>query len=135
MDFLFDQDHQEWVTLTQISPARRRRRSSSLVIAAGLHVTVLAILCWPAAPLFVRPNLIAHGQGGKATPESVILYLPDHIQIATQRKPALLSLPTPSHQKPQTRVKKRTNALEAEKPSNSLEAGSEVGSGYDGSTD
>lgn len=97
---------------------------------------VVTILSWPAAPVFVRPNLVAQGEGDNATPEAVVLYLPNDIQLATQRKPALLSLPAPSHKEPQkSRVKKRTNTLEAEKPSNSLEAGSESGSGYDGSSD
>lgn len=134
MDFLFDQDHQEWTTLTRVSPARRRRWSSSLLTAAGVHVLVLAILCWPATPIFVKPRLISHGEGGSATPDSVALYLPNDIQLASQNKPALLPLPSAPHRKPQkSQVKKRTNTLEVEKPSNSLEAGSELGSGDDGS--
>jgi periplasmic protein TonB len=133
MDFLFDQDHQEWTTLVQVSPARRRRWSSSLLAAAGLHLLVLVILCWPSIPIFIKPRLIAHGEGGNATPDSVTLYLPDDIQLAAQDKPALLPLPAVTHKKPQkSRVKKRTNNLEVEKPANSLEAGSELGSGDDG---
>lgn len=133
MDFLFDQDHQEWTTLAQVTPARRRRWSSSLLAAAGIHLLVLVILCWPAIPIFIRPRLIAHGEGGNATPDSVTLYLPNDIQLAAQDKPALLPLPAVTHKKPQkSRVKKRTNTLEVEKPTNSLEAGSELGSGDDG---
>jgi periplasmic protein TonB len=133
MDFLFDQDHQEWTTLTQVSPARRRRWSSSLLTAVGIHLLVLAVLCWPAIPIFIRPRLIAHGEGGNATPDSVPLYLPNDIQLAAQDRPALLPLPSAPHKKPQkSRVKKRTNTLEAEKPSKSLEAGSELGSADDG---
>jgi protein TonB len=133
MDFLFDQDHQEWTTLTQVNPARRRRWSSSMITATGIHLIVLMIVCWPAIPIFVRPQLIAHGQGGYATPEAVTLYLPSDIQLATENKPALLSLPSATHKKPRkTRVKQRTNTLEVEKPTNSLEAGSELGSGADG---
>jgi TonB family protein len=133
MDFLFDQDHQEWTTLTQVSPARRRRWSSSLLAAASIHLLVLVILCWPAISIFVRPRLIAHGEGGDATPDSVTLYLPNDIQFAVLDKPALLPLPAVTHKKPQkSRIKKRTNTLEVEKPTNSLEAGSELGSGSDG---
>lgn len=133
MDFLFDQDHQEWTTLTQVSPARRKSWSSSLLTAAGIHVLILAILCWPAASIFIKPMIIAHGEGGNATPDSVTLYLPNDIQLATQNKPALLPLPAAAHKKTQkSRVKKRTNTLEAEKPSNTLEAGSELGTGEDG---
>jgi periplasmic protein TonB len=133
MDFLFDQDHQEWTTLTQVSPARRRSWSTSLLTAVGMHLVVLAILCWPAIPIFIKPRLIAHGEGGNSTPDSVMLYLPNDIQLAAQDKPALLPLPAAAHKKPQrTRVKKRSNTLEVEKPSNSLEAGSELGSSDDG---
>jgi len=134
MDLRFDQDHQEWTTLAQASPARRRRWSSSLATSLGIHVAILAILCLPAAPIFIRPTLIAHGEGSNATPTSVVLYLPNDIQLAAQNTQALLSLPTEPHKKPQrSRVKKRTNILEAEKP-DSLEAGSELGSGYDAPT-
>lgn len=134
MDFLFDQDHQEWTTLTQVSLARRRRWSSSLLTAVGIHILILAILCWPAVPIFIKPRLIAHGEGGNATPDYVRLYLPNDIQLATQSKPALLALPSAPHKKPQKpQAKKRTNVLEVEKPSNSLEAGSELGTGEDGS--
>lgn len=133
MDFLFDQDHQEWTTLTQVTPARRKRWSSAFMCAAGIHLLVVAILCWPAAPIFIKPLIIAHGEGGGATPDSVTLYLPSDIQLVTQNKPVLLPLPAATHKKPQkSHVKKRTNTLDAEKPSNTLEAGSELGTGEEG---
>lgn len=117
----------------QVSPARRRRWSSSMFTAAGIHLAILAILCLPVIPIFVRPQIIARGEGGNATPSAVTLYLPNDIQLAVQDKPALLPLPAAAHKKPQrSQVKKRTNTLEVEKPSNSLEAGSELGSGADG---
>jgi hypothetical protein len=76
-------------------------------------------------PHFVRPRLIAHGEGGNATPTSIMLYLPNDIQLAAQNTQTLLSLPTQPHKKPQkSRARKRTNTLEVEKPSDSLEAGS-----------
>lgn len=135
MDLRFGQDHQEWATLAQVSSPRRRRWFSSLAASLGIHVVILAILCLPAAPIFIRPRLLAHGEGGNATPTSVVLSLPNDIQLAAQNTQALLSLPAQPHKKPQkSRARKRTNILEVEKPSDSLEAGSKLGSGYDGET-
>lgn len=76
MDLRFGQDHQEWTTLAQASSARRWRWSSALAISLSIHLAILAILCLLAAPIFVRPTLLAHGKGGNATPTSVMLYLP-----------------------------------------------------------
>ena len=133
MDFLFDQDRQEWITLTQAGTALRRRWSYALSGSAAIHILVLTIMCWPAAPLFVRPIEIAHGEGGTATPVSIPLYVPSDLQVAAQNQQALLSLPTPTHRKPQkSRLKKRTNVLDKEKSSGDAEAGSMLGSGYDG---
>lgn len=130
---MFDQDRQEWITLTQACRALRRRWSCALSGSAALHIFVLAIMCWPTVPLFVRPRQIAHGEGGSATPVSITLYVPSDIQMATQSRSKLLSLPTPTHQQPQkARLKKRTNVLDQEKSSDAMEAGSPLGSGYDG---
>lgn len=135
MDLRFAQDHQKLATLDQVSPAGPRRWSSSLATSLGIHLAILAVLCLPATPIFVRPVLIAHGEGGNATPTSIVLYLPNDIQLAAQNTQALLSLPTQPHKQPQkSRARKRTNTLEAEKPADSLEAGSPLGSGYDGPT-
>jgi TonB family protein len=132
MEPLFDQDRQEWTTLAQIQPARRRRWTFSFITSTGVHVLVLAALAWPVLPIFVRPSFIAHGEGGNATPDSITLYLPNDFKLAESR-PSLLSLPTAAQKKPQkSRIHKRTNKLEAEKPSGQLEAGSALGSGYDG---
>jgi TonB family protein len=129
---LLDQDRQEWTTLAQVQPARRRRWILFLFTSAGVHVLVLAIVVWPALPIFIRPSFIAHGEGGSATPESITLYLPNDLKLAESR-PSLLSLPAASQKKPQkSRIRKRTNKLETEKPAGQLEAGSELGSGYDG---
>jgi len=135
MDPLFDQDRQEWTTLARIQPARRRRWTFSLSTSAGVHILVLAMLAWPALPIFVRPNFIAHGEGGNATPVSITLYVPNDLKLAESR-PSPLSLPTAAQKKPQkSRIRKRTNKLEAEKPSGQFEAGSQLGSGYDGPAD
>jgi protein TonB len=136
MDFLFDQDRQAWTTLAQVLPARRRRWSGSLSVSALLHLVVLAGLCWPALPIFIKPQLIAHGEGGNSTPTAVLLYVPDDLQVAIRNSPALLSLPSPERKKPQrTRIRKRSNKVDVEKPTGNLEAGSESGSGSDGPLD
>ena len=135
MDLSFEQDRYEWNTLAQSHPPRRRRWSFSITLSAAIHGLVLVVLCWPTAPVFVRPNSLAHGEGGNATPVSVVLYVPNDLQFAAATKPPVLSLPASAQKKTQkTRIRKRTNVLEAEKPANSAEAGSELGSAYDGST-
>ena len=119
----------------QSHPARQRRWSFSFAGSVALHAVIVAVFCWPAAPVFVKPKLLAHGEGGSATPVSVALYVPRDLQLATANKPPLLSLPSSAQKKPQkTKIHKRTNVLEEDKPSNSVEAGSEQGSAYDGST-
>src|SRR5438270_2440071 len=136
MDLSFEQDRHEWNTLTQSQPARRRRWSFSVGISSLFHLTVVILFCWPAVPVFVRPALIASGEGGSATPSSVVLYLPNDLEIASASKPPLLSLPAPARKKSQqTKLKKRTNVVdESDKTSNPAEAGSENGSAYDGLT-
>lgn len=135
MDFSFEQDRYEWNTLAQSRPARRRRWSFSITLSLAIHALALAVLCWPTAPVFVKPNSLAHGEGGSATPDSVVLYVPNDLQLAALSKPPLLSLPASTRKKTQkTRIRKRTNVLEAEKPADSAEAGSELGSANDGPT-
>jgi periplasmic protein TonB len=135
MDLSFEQDRYEWTTLTQSQPARRRRWIFSVSLASLIHGLVLVVLCWPTAPVFVKPNSLAHGEGGSATPVSVVLYVPNDLQLAELSKPPLLSLPASAQKKTQrTKLRKRTNVLERDKPSTSAEAGSELGSAYDGPT-
>ncbi|HEX4604713.1 MAG TPA: TonB family protein [Candidatus Angelobacter sp.] len=133
MDLGFEQDRCEWTTLTQSQPPCRRRWSFSIAMASALHVLVVALLCWPAAPAFVRPNSIAYGEGGSSTPASVVLYVPNDLQLAASSQPPLLSLPASAKKKPQkTKIRKRNNVLEAEKQIGPAEAGSEQGSAFDG---
>lgn len=135
MDLSFEQDRYEWTTLTQSQPARRRRWTFSVSLASLIHGLVLVVLCWPTAPVFVKPNSLAHGEGGSATPVSVVLYVPNDLRLAELSKPPLLSLPASAQKKTQrTKLRKRTNVLERDKPSTSAEAGSELGSAYDGPT-
>jgi protein TonB len=134
MDHSFEQDRHEWNTLTQRQPARRRRWSFCIGVSSAFHLLVVIVFCWPTVPIYVRPALIARGEGGSATPSSLVLYVPNDLQIATSSSPPLLSLPVPARKKPQkTRLRKRTNVVEeAEKAPNQAEVGSENGSAYDG---
>jgi periplasmic protein TonB len=136
MDLSFEQDRYEWNTLTQSQPARRRRWGFSVFLSSAIHGLVVAVLCWPTTPLFVKPELLARGEGGSATPLSVVLYVPNDLQLAAAEKPSLLSLPASAQKKKQrTKLRKRTNVLEeAEKTPNPTEAGSEQGSAYDGAS-
>jgi protein TonB len=136
MDISFEKDRVEWNTLAQSLPARRRRWSFSVCLSSAFHCLVVILLCWPTGPVFVKPVAIAHGQGGSATPLSVILYVPNDLKIATASNPPLLSLPASGRKKPQkTKLRKRTNVIEeADKTPNQAEVGSENGSSYDGLT-
>lgn len=136
MDISFEHDRSEWNTLTQNQPARRRRWNLSFSLSSGLHALVVAALCWPATPHFVKPTLLARGEGGESTPVSVVLYVPKDLQLAAAEKPPLLSLPASAQKKRQrTKLHKRTNVVEeVERRSNPAEAGSELGSAYDGAT-
>src|SRR5882724_6316477 len=112
MDFSFDQDRQEWTTLAPAQPPRRRRWGFSLVLSVVVHGVVLLVLCWPAAPIFVRPSFVARGEGGTATPASTTLYLPADF-LVVMRVPPLLSLPVALRTKAQkTKVRKRLNDLD-----------------------
>jgi len=133
MDLSFEQDRQEWNTLTNSQSARRRRWSFSVCISSVAHLLLVGLFCWSAVPVFVKPTLIAHGEGGSATSSSVVLYVPNDLEIAASSSPPLLSLPTPQHKKPQkARLRKRNNVIEeADKTPNNAEVGSENGSAYD----
>ena len=134
MDLSFEQDRHEWNTLTQSQPARCRRWSFSVCVSSAIHLLIVIIFCWPSVPVFVKPVLIARGEGGSATPSSVVLYVPNDLEIAASNSPPLLSLPVMAHKKPQkTKLRKRTNVIEeADKTPNPAEVGSENGSAYDG---
>jgi TonB family protein len=134
MGLSFEQDRQEWNTLTQSQPARRRRWSFSASVSMALHLIVVIALCWPTTPVLVKPVLVAHGEGDGATPSSTVLYVPNDLELAASSTPPLLSLPASPRKKAQkTKIRKRTNVIEeAEKTPNPVEVGSENGSAYDG---
>ena len=134
MDLSFEKNRYEWNMLTQILPTRRRRWSFSLGLSSAMHALLVVALGWPTAPVFVKPVMVAHGEGGSATPSSVVLYVPDDLQIAEAKNQPLLSLPASARKKTRkTKLKKRTNVIEeADKTPNPAEVGSENGSAYDG---
>jgi protein TonB len=136
MGFPLEQDRSEWNTLAQSQPARRRLWNLSVFVSSAIHGLIVLVLCWPATPLFVRPVLLARGEGGNATPVSAVLYVPNDLQLAAPDKPPLLSLPVSTKKKTQkTKLRKRTNVLEeAKNRPDPAEAGSEQGSAYDGPT-
>ena len=111
----------------------RRRWSFSLLVSAVIHGVALVVFCWPAAPFFVKPRLLAHGEGGTSAPASVTFYLPQDAALARpDHHFALLSLPVPARKPQQTKLKKRSNDLESNKPSDSAEVGPTLGSALNG---
>lgn len=108
----------------------RGRRGLALVVSAVFHGVALIILFWRPA-IFVRPQLIAHGQGGAATPVSVTLYFPQGAP-AKPVQPALFSLPVPVQRAQRSTLRKRSNGLESDKRADAAEAGSREGSAFDG---
>lgn len=118
--------------LTTASPERGRKQNVlALSASAALHVIVLGILCWPTAPTFVKPNLLAKGEGGSSAPEAVALYLPHDVMVQPQIAPRL-ALPS-VHQREARKRKpvERHNVLDEQK-SGVKEIGSTLGSSADG---
>lgn len=111
--------------------AEPKKRAFALMVSAMAHGAILFFLCWRPA-VFVKPQLIAHGQGGAATPVSVTLYLPRNLQTAAPDQASLLSVAVPVRKAQKTKLRKRSNALESNKPAELVEAGSREGSAFDG---
>jgi len=108
-----------------------KRWSTALSVSSAVHVLVLLILCLPKTPTFVKPNLLAKGDGGRSAPEAIALYLPQDIQSETQHSQAVV-LPRAHQQRAhKAKAKVRHNVLEEEK-SDSNEIGSNLGSAVDG---
>jgi protein TonB len=117
-----------------VSPSGRSRRNLPLLFSAAVHIAAVVALVWRPA-IFVKPLLVAHGEGGTATPVSVTLYLPQSLQTEARNQPSLLSIPVPVHSTQKSKLRKRSNALEKDAPNESAEAGSEQGSSLDGSSE
>jgi periplasmic protein TonB len=107
----------------------RSRRNLWLAFSTALHAVVLVMLWWRPA-IFVKPQLIARGEGGDATSMSTTLYLPR--DLTQEPQPSLLSLPAPVQKTRKTKLQKRSNVLAKDTPTNSAEAGSREGTAYDG---
>jgi periplasmic protein TonB len=105
-----------------------------MVVSAAIHVAVLVVFCWPATPIFVRPLLLAHGEGGSSSSASVILYVPSDLMPPVPQSRS--SLPV-SARRPQKKVKavKRLNDLERAETDDARIAGSRFGSSLEGLTE
>jgi TonB family protein len=114
----------------------RRRWSLSFAISLVVHAVALVVLLWQGPAFFVKPRLLARGQGGTSAPVAVALTWPKDAP-SSPRSPVLLSIPTPVHDQPKTASKlhKRSNQLESTKPADLAEAGSPQGSALDGPVD
>lgn len=119
---------------TTAGVSRKRRWVFALTISAVCHGVLLVILCWTPGPIFVKPRLLAKGQGGTATPASMMLYVPQDLAAALPPKPSLLSLQVRARQAKNLKAKllKRSNLLDREEPADSREAGSPLGTSFDG---
>jgi protein TonB len=105
-----------------------------MILSAALHVAVLIVFCWPATPIFVRPLLLAHGEGGTSSSASIVLYVPSDLMPPVPQSRS--SLPV-SKRPPQKRVRamKRMNDLQREETIDSRIAGSPSGSSLEGLTE
>lgn len=106
------------------------RRNFALALSAVMHGVALVLLVWRPA-VFVKPRLLAHGQGGTAAPVSVTLYLPQSAKTASVHPP-LVMLPVPVRKAQKTALRKRSNVLESTRKPDAAEAGSREGSAFDG---
>jgi periplasmic protein TonB len=121
---------------TPVGQAGRRSRNLSLVLSTAIHAALLLVLCWRVAPIFVKPELLARGNGGTSTRVSVQLYLPQDTAPAAAAMPAIVSFPVPTHQRiAKSRPRKRHNALSREEEKDDTEAGSRFGTSLDGPTE
>lgn len=107
------------------------RQPLALGFSFALHLAVLIVYCWPTAPMFIKPNLLARGEGGAAAPDTVALYLPPDGVVQNQIKPKLPMPSVQSRAASKGKPRQRHNVL-AETKSDSKEIGSELGLAADG---
>lgn len=112
-------------------PGRKRWRAA-LSASGAVHLIIIGLACWPAAPTFVKPNLLAMGEGGSSAPADVALYVPHEIRSATQLAPKLPLPSTRQLERHKHNPQKRHNVLEQDKSADNREIGSELGSTTDG---
>jgi protein TonB len=128
---LLKQDANEQPVLTE--PCRW---NSALLISAVVHGIALVILCWRPAPVFVKPFMLAQGEGGTYTPPAVTFYFGQPKTSAAKVRSSLLSLPAmPRKTEEKRNPQKRSNLLENQKPVDAAQAGSIHGSALDGASE
>jgi TonB family protein len=111
------------------------RRRFAFLASSLIHAAVILLMIAPLflAPVFVKPNLLARGEGGTSTPTAVALYLPQDLRAAELRQSSRLTLPAGPRQKQKIKTKRRHNVLDEEKKTDSVELGSQIGATPDGS--
>lgn len=132
MRVLLSNDSEPSITVGQ---AGKGRWSLSLLVSVAIHGAALVVLCWQVAPLFVSPRILARGQGGPATPQSVALYFSQAQSLQARPQPSIVSLPTKRKPTEKPRWRKRSNILERDEQKDSAEAGSPLGSAIDGASE
>lgn len=106
----------------------RARMSLATVISAAMHGVALLLLIWRPA-IFIKPQLIARGEGGASTSLSVPLYLPQNTATAAPTNPSAVSIPAP---KQKATKRQRSIVLEDNRPTDATPAGSPEGSAFAG---
>jgi protein TonB len=119
--------------MREIRPSYCARSKGALAVV--IHGVVLAILCWPALPGFIKPQFVARGEAGSAAPAVVALYLPSELAQPSTERRNTVTLPATPKAKSKPAAKKRHNVLEAEKTTDNREIGSRSGSALDGAAD
>jgi TonB family protein len=114
-----------------------RKRNTWLAFSAILHGVLLVILCWGPGAIFVKPRLLAKGQAGSATPASMALYIPQDAASTAPHEPSQLSVAAQARQarNKKNKLQRRTNVLEREQPPDDREAGSPLGTTFDGAAE
>ena len=122
---------------TELLRRASQRRVLALAISGIAHGVLVVILCWQPGAIFVKPRMLAKGQGGAATPSSMRLYIPRDVAATAPHQPVLSSLPVPARQPRNMRasLQKRSNVLERDQLPDEREAGSRQGSSLDGAAE
>lgn len=111
------------------------RWSCSLATSFLLHAAVILVMVAPLfmAPVFIKPNLLARGEGGASTPTAVALYLPQDLQDNHPQRSSPLTLPAGPRHTTTRKAAQRHNVLQEDKRADSAELGSKLGAAADGS--
>lgn len=130
---ILDRDSELSAVSCWLEPGRKRR-SVALLTSIAAHLAVLLVLCWPAKPVFLKPNALAHGQGGASTPTAIALYLPqNYSKRPLNQQPKLTSPVVRQREARRLKTANRHNLLDQE-TAGTHEIGSPLGSAADGLT-